>query len=232
MGLNTSAAYLGAANNSVNTDRKIIEILCGGVDGVATSDDFVVEPVTGAHQILVSEGRGFSLGRDVAGSQGTYFAWSDGDDTVDLPVPGSNPFYATLVLRIADSQYGTVPSTEGAYWEVLSGTEAASPTPLTDTEIDATAVPGTWLRIADILINTGDTGEIPSGQISDERVVVGTVATIAARVLATESGVSANAAAITALQGTVAALDIPDIRVQQTEPTTDLVAGKTVWINY
>lgn len=202
MGLSAAAAYLGATSNTVNTDRKLVEYMCGAQEGVTTPGAFLVGPVSGQHKVTIAAGALFAAGRNVVASQGFYFGWSDADVLVDLPAPVANPFYATVLLRIADSQYGTLPGSEGSYFQILSGTAAASPVPISDAAIVATNVPGAWYRLADVRINTANTGEIPAGQFVDTRKLLPSIA------------------------------DQPDIRVTQVEPTTRLVTGKTVWISW
>lgn len=166
--------YIGANNyqNSVNSDRKMLEYLVGlGVSGVTTGS-FAVTPVAGQHQASVgaANSRAFLHGRNTPSSQGTYHAWADAPEIVNLPVPQANPFIATLVLRMADPQYGTVVGAVGPRIDVVSGTPASSPIPVTDAAIDALGVPGGWTRIADIRINTADTGAVPIGQFVDTRL--------------------------------------------------------------
>lgn len=171
MGLNVSAAYIGAGGfqNAVETDRQILQWLVGDFNRISATTDFVVTPVAGEHKVSVSAGRAFLRGVNTPGSQGSYFVWSDSADTVDMPVPQSNPFFATLILRSADPQYGTVTGTVGARWDVVSGAAASSPVAISDAGISALNVPGGWMRVADIRINPADTGAIPAGQITDTR---------------------------------------------------------------
>lgn len=171
-----NAHYIGANNfqNSVNSDRKMVEFMVMGsaaVSGV-TPNSFTVSPVAGQHQVTVgvAGSRAFVMGKNTPATQGAYHAWADGPELVNLPAPQSNPFIATVILRVTDPQYGTVTGLVGARIDVVSGTPASSPLPISDAAIDAiSGAPGGWTRLADVRINTTDTGAIPVGQITDAR---------------------------------------------------------------
>jgi hypothetical protein len=149
------------------------------VSGVSFGS-FKVVPVAGMHQVSVGRdgggaglNRAFLLGRDAAHSQGMYHVWSVDTEIVNLPAPLSNPYIATVILRATDPQYGTIVGAVGGRIDVISGTPASSPVAVSDAAIQAlTGAYGGWTRLADIRINTGDTGAIPVGQITDTRIPV------------------------------------------------------------
>lgn len=173
-----NAHYVGANNyqNSVNSDRKLVEFLVAGSSNThgVTPGSFQVGPVAGQHQVTVggAGSRAFLQGKNTPASQGYYHSWADTAEIVPLPVPQSNPYIATIILRVTDPQYGTVTGLVGARMDVVSGTPASSPSPVDNATIDALGVPGSWLRLADVRINPTDTVAIPIGQISDTRSYV------------------------------------------------------------
>lgn len=171
-----NAHYIGANNyqNSVSSDRKLAEYLSMGSSGISgvTPGSFAVGTVAGQHQVTVggAGSRAFLAGKNTPASQGAYHAWADAAEPVNMPTPQSNPFIATVILRVTDPQYGTVTGLVGARIDVVSGTPASSPQPVSDAAIDAiSGAPGGWTRLADVRINTTDTGAIPVGQITDAR---------------------------------------------------------------
>lgn len=177
-----NASYIGANayENSVDTDRVLLQhMVLGSLDrSGCTSGSFRVTTVPGMHQVTVGRyvsstgpgiSRAFLVGKNTLYSQGAYFAWSDADETLDLPNPLSSPFIATIILRVTDPQFGTVVGAVGARLDILTGTPATTPTPLSDVAIDALGVPGGWIRLADVRINTADTGSVPQSQITDTR---------------------------------------------------------------
>lgn len=175
MGLNVSAGYIGAGGfqNDIRTDRLLLEHVAMGRQGVPYASHLVVTPTVGAHSVTISAGRAFVKGKNTPASQGSYFVWSDDNDVVALAAPSASPRIDTVILRVADPQYGTVTGTVGARYEVIQGTPAASPTAVADATIDALGVPGGWIRLADVRVNTVDTGAIPIGQFTDKRPIIG-----------------------------------------------------------
>jgi hypothetical protein len=156
MTLQVSAAFVGAGSflNKVETDRKVIEAMwpdAGVLEG------FLVSPTTGLN-VLVSAGKAVLKGAE-ANTQGNYFVWNNADETLAWPAPTSLSRIDSLILRAADSQYGTIPGgVQGAKYEIIQGDPNASPVARSDSYINTTAyVPGAWLRLANVLINNGDT---------------------------------------------------------------------------
>lgn len=170
MGLQVSALHMGASSfhNLVETDRKFVESRIrqwGVINRVHMPGDFTVSPHASLHSILISAGMAFIAPKGLA--VGTYYAYSDGTDTIALPaVNPTNPFIVAVILRVADDQYGTVTGTKGARYDLISGTPAGSPVAPTDATIDALGVPGGWMRLCDVRINSADTANIPVGQFT------------------------------------------------------------------
>ncbi len=173
MGLSPSAFVIGPSSfeNDIRTDRKLVEWLGGNLSGVADAASMLVSPVSGQHQISIAPGSATLVGRSTPASQGSYHVWSDAADVIALPATQANPFIVAVVLRVADPQYGVVSGTVGARYDLVPGTAAASPVAPSDADITAYGggVPGAWIRLADVRINTADTGAIPGGQFTDLR---------------------------------------------------------------
>lgn len=167
----------GLYQNLAEMDRLLIDSIASRTHGVmfssgtsaSTVPDLQVTPGSG-HTVNIGVGR--AVIREKTSGQtgrGSYFAHSDAVENRSLPAPGSNPFIATVIMRVYDPQYGTV-TTPGPAIEVWKGTEATSPVALTDAAIDAQANTfGGWIRLADVRVNTGDSGAVPAGQVTDRR---------------------------------------------------------------
>lgn len=170
MPLQQSTAYIAANDfpNSVLTDRAILEALFQ-TEGVLRPEDFAPVPGVG---LAINVGPGFAAIEGKASlDQGFYFAWSDEDEDIAWVSPDSQPRIDTLILRVADAQYGTVSGSQGSYWEIITGAPAASPVARTDTEINTDyAVPGAWLPILDLRVEPGDT-TFAAGDITDRRKI-------------------------------------------------------------
>lgn len=177
MGLSASAFAIGPGlfENDIRTDRKLVEALFMGQSGVVPrtdpNGDFLITPVAGEHSVQVTGYLAAVRGRNAPTSQGYYLVWSDGADVLSLPVPQANPYYVAVVLRVVDPQYGVASGAVGARYHLVPGIAAPSPLPPDDATITAYEgnLPGGWERIGNILINPGDSGAIPSGQISHTR---------------------------------------------------------------
>lgn len=170
MALKASAAYIAAGSfqNSVLTDRALIEALFQ-TEGVLGPSDFAPSPGTG---LAMNVAGGFAaINGQEATDQGFYFAWSEAQESIAWTVPDSQPRIDALLLRIADSQYGTVSGSQGAYWQIIPGVPAASPVARTDSDINTNFdVPGAWMRICDYRVNPGDT-TIDVARITDQRKI-------------------------------------------------------------
>src|SRR6478609_4214441 len=169
----------GATPNLVETDRTLVDRLGQQVHGViftsgtslATIPDLRVAPGTG-HTVNVTKGAAVLREAVNPTVRGAYFGVADTDEVVSLPVPQSNPFFVAIVMRVLDAQYsgGGLVGGPGMVLETVSGTPAASPAVVTDAAISGvTGKFGAWIRLADVRINTGDSGAIPAGQITDTR---------------------------------------------------------------
>lgn len=177
MGLNPSAWVIGPAlfENDIDIDRRFLEMVSGGLTGVAGVEDFKVAPDPSGHNVIIPEGLATLRGRNASLKQGTYMASSDGDDIVPLPVPQANPYIVAVVLRVVDTQYGAAATALGAQYQLVPGTASGTPQPPSDATIQSYGgnLPGGWLRLADVEIKPADSGVIPSGQISDRRTGTG-----------------------------------------------------------
>ncbi len=162
MPLKASAAYVGASafETLIETDRQLIRRLFGSRPGFIEPSDFLVTPGTGL-AVNISPG-GYVLRHRENNSQGFYFAWSDDPETLPWPTASTEPRIDTLLLRVADPQYGTVSGAVGARWDILQGTPAATPLTIDDATINSTyRVPGAWERVVDVLVPAGATSFVP-----------------------------------------------------------------------
>lgn len=172
MGLQAVPAYIASAGfqHPATLDRNLIETIFGGRQGAARSGQFSVTPGVGTRAIQVSPGGFHVLGTENA-QQGGYFAWSDTADTFLLAAAVGNPRIDTLLLRIHDNQYGSIPGSPGSYFDVVQGVAAGAPTARPDSDFNVGGsfyIPGAWARIVDARVNVGDTA-IPGGQITSRR---------------------------------------------------------------
>lgn len=158
MGLQTKPAYIGVSGfqNTVENDRNFIEN-CFGRTGVLRYGNFDISAVAGVMQAQVQAGGAVILGG--ASTQGGYFGFSDAAENLAWPAAnGSNPRYDTLIMRVIDTQYGASAAGDQLRWEILQGTAAGSPVPLTDSQINTNfPQPGAWMRMYDVLVPTGVT---------------------------------------------------------------------------
>lgn len=166
--------------NLVETDRALVDTLANAIPGVifagatgtslSAITNLQVTPGTG-HTVNVGAGKAVIREKTSPVIRGAYFFQADAiEASVALPVPDTQPFIATVIARVTDPQYGTVTGNVGARIDVIKGTPASSPTAISDATIDAvTNTPGGWTRLADVRVNTGDTGVVPSGQFTDVR---------------------------------------------------------------
>lgn len=167
MTLQSVPGYVSDLAHPTELDRNLLKGLFRQT-GRLRYGDFTVTPGAGSGQLNISAGAASIAGQE-DDSQGSYFAWSEDDETaaVTLPDPSGQPRYDAVLLRIADSQYGTVPSTSMAYWDYVMGVPAGSPTVLADSWFQSGGgayVPGGFFRVCDVLRAPGDT-TVPIGQI-------------------------------------------------------------------
>jgi hypothetical protein len=128
--------------------------------GVTRVGGFNVASVPAALQVTVAAGGAMVDGPE-ATLQGSYFAWSQASETLSWPAaPGSTSRIDSLILRVADPQYGTIPGAAGASWDIVQGVVSGSPAARPDSYFQSGGgayVPGGWLRVADVLISAGYT---------------------------------------------------------------------------
>lgn len=149
--------------------RNLIKTMYGGRAGTLQPSHFSLTPVVGALQLTISSGGIVIPGTETAAAQGSYFAWSESDQTLAWPGPSASDRIDSLILRIADDQYGTIPGANGASWAVVQGVPGASPVARADSEFGvggAFYVPGAWLRYANVRVNTTDTTELNATRIT------------------------------------------------------------------
>lgn len=171
MPLQPSAVGVGSPGfqTTIQADRQFIKAAFRGKIGILNWNDFKVTSNPTSHAMDV-EGGYASLAGPNAQDQGHYFPWSESAETIAWPAPSSSPRIDSLILRVADPQYGTVTGSVGARWDIIQGVPTSSPVARSDIEISTTFfVPGGWMRVADIRVNVADTGVIPGGQVTDRR---------------------------------------------------------------
>lgn len=170
MGLQTAPAYIGKAgfNHPVELDRNLIRSLSGARTGLARWGDFAITPTGVSGQVSISRGGAFLLGPETA-LQGSYYAFSEAAATQLFAAASGNPRIDSLLLRVADDQYGSIPvGAPQAYFDVVQGVASGSPSARPDSDFNLGGsfyVPGAWFRLADVRRNLGDT-TIPAGQIT------------------------------------------------------------------
>lgn len=167
MTLQSTPAYARILSHPEVTLRNVHQAMFGGRTGAIKYGDFVVAPTGTSRQFSIGAGRAYLHGLENA-QQGGYVAWNDATENQLVAAPAASPVIDTVLLRIYDEQYGTLPSgTSRAQWDIIRGTPNASPVALPDSAFMAAGaqyVPGAWWRLCDIRTNPGDT-TIPSGQI-------------------------------------------------------------------
>jgi len=169
MGLKVEPAYIGQSgyDHPVELDRNLLEGLFQR-SGAVRFGDFAISQGVGTRAVAVAPGRYFLLGTENA-QQGGYFVWSDAVETSLLGAAVGNPRIDSFILRVHDDQYGSIPGSPQAKIDVVQGVAAGSPTARPDSDFNVGGsfyVPGAWVRLGDVRVNTADTGSIPPGQIT------------------------------------------------------------------
>jgi hypothetical protein len=172
MGLQTVPAYIGKTGytHPVETDRNILRSVSGARTGLVRFGDFAITPTGVSGQLSIARGAAYLLGVE-SNLQGSYHVWSDAAVTASFAAASGNPRIDSLILRVSDDQYGTIPGSPQAYLEVVQGIAAGSPVARADSYFNSGGgayVPGAWFRLADVRRNIGDT-TIPSGQITHNK---------------------------------------------------------------
>jgi hypothetical protein len=196
MGMQTAPGY--AALNSDNVtpfqhpvelDRNIAKANFRQ-SGALRGGDWALTPTGTSQQLSIAVGAGFILGQESA-QQGGYMAWSDAAELKTFGAPSGSPRIDTLLLRVYDPQYGTLPSgTTRVQWDIVAGTPGATPSPQPDSAFISTGgqwVPGAWMKWAEVKILPGDT-VIPTGQIYLPGSVISGVGTTWSQRYARQSG--------------------------------------------
>lgn len=173
MVMQTAPGYIALNSDNVTPFQHPVELdrnLAKAIfrqSGALRGGDWAVAPTGTNQQLSIAIGAGFVLGQESA-QQGGYFAWSDTSENKTFGAPSGSPRIDTLLLRVYDPQYGTLPSgTSRVQWDIVAGTPGATPAVQPDSAFISTGgqwVPGAWMKWAEVRINPGDT-VIPSGQI-------------------------------------------------------------------
>jgi hypothetical protein len=168
MGLQTAPAYISQTgfNHPAELFRNLTKSIFGR-SGLVRFGDFAITPTGTNRQISIAKGSAVVLGSENA-TQGAYYAWSDAAELKTFGTPSGSPRIDTLLLRIADPQYGTIPGSPMATWDIVQGVPAGSPTARVDADFNSGGsfyIPGAWFRVADVRIETTDQ-VIPGGNIT------------------------------------------------------------------
>lgn len=172
MGLQTAPAYIGKTGyqHPVELDRNLLRSISGARTGLVRWGDLAVSGTGVANQIAVTRGAAFLLGAESA-LQGSYMAFSEATQNLTVAAAGSATTQRidSLILRVADDQYGTISvGTPQAYFDVVQGVPASSPSARPDSDFNVGGSqyqPGAWFRVADIRRDFGDT-TVPAGKIT------------------------------------------------------------------
>jgi hypothetical protein len=163
MGLQSAPAYIGVGGftHPVELDRNILESLFQR-SGVLKGGDFALSPTAGQLALTIGSGSAIIVGNESGqvASQGAYYAWSNGSESLAWPAPSGSPRVDTLLLQVYDPQYGTITGLPRVEWRIITGVPAASPVARPESDYatgGSLHEPGAYLKIADIRINTGDT---------------------------------------------------------------------------
>ncbi len=165
--------------NYVDLDRQLVDHMFGARSGVLSTSGAGAFAVTTAagHQFSVAAGAAVLRDKTDPANRGAYFASNTAAALYSLPNVDTQPFIASVVLRAVDPQYESATGAVGARIDVVSGTPSGSPVPPSDATISGvTGTPGGWTRLANIRINTGDTGDVPGGQFTDARTWIAAAA--------------------------------------------------------
>ncbi len=168
MGLQTAPAYIANNNDAspgpqtqfqhpVELDRNLHESLFLRSGYLRYGDLAVTTPGSGL-TVNVAAGAAFVNGVE-SNTQGGYFAWSNASEALSIAAPSASTRYDSIILRVADPQYGTVTGNSRAYWDVVQGAAGAG-VPRADSYFNSGGgayVPGGWFRVADIQVDPGVT---------------------------------------------------------------------------
>jgi hypothetical protein len=173
MGIQAVPGFIGQAgyNHPVELMRNLGAAYAGRRSGAFRYNDFTLTPSGSAMQLTISGGDAMVMGACNSSTQGGYFAWSNGNETINWPAAAGSPRIDSLILRVIDTQYGTDASTPQAFWEVVSGTPSGSPTAVTDAQLNEGGAfhrHGGWYRVADFTVPAGATN-LGAATVSNKR---------------------------------------------------------------
>jgi hypothetical protein len=165
MGLQSAPAYIAKQADGVTDFQHPVELMrnllsaqSGGRSGLFKPGDFTVTSTGSGMNVSVTAGAAYLQGVE-SNTQGGYFAWSNAAETLTFGAASGSTRYDTILLRVADSQYGTISGSSRAYWSVVAGSPGAG-APRADSYFNTgggSYNPGGWLRVADVKIDPGDT---------------------------------------------------------------------------
>lgn len=168
MGLQTAPGYIANNNDAspgpqtqfqhpVELFRNFNEALFFQ-SGYLRYGDFAITTPGSGLTVNAAPGAAFVNGVE-SNTQGGYFAWSNASESLSIAAPSASTRYDSIILRVADPQYGTVTGNSRAYWDVVQGAAGAG-APRADSYFNtggAAYVPGAWFRVADIQVDPGVT---------------------------------------------------------------------------
>lgn len=172
MALQAAPAYIAKQADGVTDFQHPVELMrnllaaqCGKRSGAFRYGDFNVTTTGSGMGINIAAGSGYLNGVE-SNTQGGYFAWSNASEVQTFGAASGSTRYDTVLLRVADNQYGTISGAPRAYWSLVPGAAGAG-APRADSYFNTgggSYNPGAWLRVADVRIDPGDV-TINSGKI-------------------------------------------------------------------
>jgi hypothetical protein len=127
----------------------------GTAVGAGNLGDFAATVVPGVMQLTVAAGAAFIIGREnTLQSSGNYYAFSEAPETISWPANSSGSTRMdSLILRIADPQYGSIGGNPlGAWWDAVAGSSGSA---RADSDFNLGGpkyIPGGWIRLYDISV--------------------------------------------------------------------------------
>lgn len=176
MTLQVVAGFLGQSGlqHPAKLYRAFAAAHAGRRSGAFRYNDFTLTPSGANMSLNIGQGDAYLHGTEAVTDQGGYFAWNNTTETLAWPASTSLPRVDSLILRVIDTDYGSDPAGSKATWEVVSGTPAASPTPVADSAFAAAGAfyhPGAWLRVADFTVPASSTN-LAAATVSNKRKFV------------------------------------------------------------
>lgn len=165
MTLSTAFIAPNTYETSADTMRHLIKRAVGQV-GPGPVGAFTLTP-SGSDLSLTTQVTGFEwILQGSNPNQGYYYVWSEDVETINFDVANTNPRWDTIVLKVADSEFG-ITGGDGPNWQIVKGTPASSPVKNSDaTVIAAVTDAGAWQRVADIRIGGSATVINPGADVS------------------------------------------------------------------